>query len=148
MEPKKSLLDDPRPDGREPIPSSFVPELVEVFASVEGVLAVIAFTVHAEGVMQSDATFGVWVREDWDHAEKVDTLREIANRVAPLVEPQYYLDLMLLSPRDDQIWAMALEYGDAVYMSDKQEIDQQFAIASQLGLIDENERDIDVLRVL
>lgn len=148
MEPEKSLLDDPRPDGREPIPSSFVPELVEVFASVDGVLAVVAFTVHAEGVMQSDATFGIWVREDWDHAEKVDTLREIANRVAPFVDSKYYLDLMLLTPRDEQIWAMALEFGDAIYMGDQQEVERQFGIALQLGLIDENERDIDVLRVL
>ncbi len=148
MELDKIVLDDPRPNGREPIPSSRVPELVEVFAGVEDVLAVVAFTVHAEGVMQSDATFGIWVREDLAHEEKVDTLREIANRVAPLIAPNYYLDLMLLTPRDDQLWAMAIENGDAIYATSQERLEEQYAIAAQLGLIDEDERDIDVLRVL
>lgn len=148
MTNERSFLDDPRPEGREPIPAERVPMLVSVFEQVEAVEVVLAFTVRAEGVMQSDATFGVWLNEDLSHEDKVETLRQIANRLHAVVTPNYYLDLMLLTPRDELLWEMATENGDPIFVRDEASLRAQLERVAQLGPIGEDERDIDVLRVL
>lgn len=148
MTEERHFLDDPRPEGREPIPAEMVPLLLSAFEEVEDVALVLAFTVRAEGVMQSDATFGVWLNEDLSHEDKVETLRQIANRLHAVVTPNYYLDLMLLTPRDELLWEMATENGDPIFVRDEASLHAQLERVAQLGPIGEDERDIDVLRVL
>ncbi|MCS6918480.1 MAG: hypothetical protein NZM28_01775 [Fimbriimonadales bacterium] len=148
MTDERSFLDDPRPDGREPIPAERVPMLISVFEQMEAVSVVLAFTVRAEGVMQSDATFGVWMDEGLPHEDKVESLRQLAARLHPLVNPHYYLDLMLITPRDALLWQMATENGDPIYARDEEAIQGQIALLQTLPPIQEDERDIDVMRVM
>lgn len=148
MTDEHNFLDDPRPEGREPIPAEMVPLLIHAFEETESVALVLAFTVRAEGIMQSDATFGVWLDESLSHEDQVETLCEIANRLHAVVTPNYYLDLMLLTPRDELLWAMATENGDPIFVRDEQAIQAQLERVAQKGPISDEERDIDVLRVL
>lgn len=148
MTEERSFLDDPRPEGREPIPAERVPMLVSVFEQMEAVSVVLAFTVRAEGVMQSDATFGVWLDEALSHEDKVETLRQLASRLYPIVSPKYYLDLMLITPRDAMLWQMAVENGDPIYARDEDAIRAQIALLQSLPPITDEERDIDVMRVM
>jgi len=87
MTDERSFLDDPRPEGREPIPAERVPMLVSVFEQTEAVTVALAFTVRAEGVMQSDATFGVWLDESLAHEDKLETMRQLAARLHPSSTP-------------------------------------------------------------
>ncbi|MCX7992752.1 MAG: hypothetical protein N2651_03680 [Fimbriimonadales bacterium] len=148
MTDERSFLDDPRPEGREPIPAERVPMLIGVFEQMEAVSVVLAFTVRAEGVMQSDATFGVWIDESLPHEDKVETLRQLASRLHPIVNPDYYLDLMLITPRDAMLWQMATENGDPIYARDEEAIQGQIALIQSLPPISDDERDIDVMRVM
>ncbi|MFN4033873.1 MAG: hypothetical protein ACK4ME_09735 [Fimbriimonadales bacterium] len=148
MTDERSFLDDPRPEGREPIPAERVPMLISVFEQMEAVSVVLAFTVRAEGVMQSDATFGVWMDEGLPHEDKVESLRQLAARLHPLVNPDYYLDLMLITPRDDMLWQMATRNGDPIYARDESVIQGQIALIQTLPPINDDERDIDVMRVM
>ncbi|MDM7460605.1 MAG: hypothetical protein P3X24_003010 [bacterium] len=148
MTEERSFLDDPRPEGREPIPAERVPMLISVFEQMAAVSVVLAFTVRAEGVMQSDATFGVWVDEELPHEDKVEQLRQLAARLHPLVNPDYYLDLMLITPRDPMLWQMATQNGDPIYARDEATIQGQIALIQTLPPISDDERDIDVMRVM
>ncbi|MCX7926075.1 MAG: hypothetical protein N2554_09725 [Fimbriimonadales bacterium] len=148
MTDERSFLDDPRPEGRAPIPAERVPMLVSVFEQMEAVSVVLAFTVRAEGVMQSDATFGVWIDEALPHEDKVETLRQLAARLHPIVSPDYYLDLMLITPRDAMLWQMATENGDPIYARDEEAIQEQIALLQTLPPVSDDERDIDVMRVM
>ncbi len=148
MTDERSFLDDPRPEGRMPIPAERVPMLIGVFEQMEAVSVVLAFTVRAEGVMQSDATFGVWLDESLPHEDKVETLRQLAARLHPIVSPDYYLDLMLITPRDAMLWQMAMENGDPIYARDEEAIQAQIALLRTLPPISDDERDIDVMRVM
>ncbi len=145
---ERHFLDDPRPDGREPIPAEMIGDLIPIFEDLEAIQLVLAFTVRAEGVMQSDATFGVWVDEALPHEDKVETLRQLASRIQPMLEPDYYVDLMLVTPRDAQLWMMASEHGDPIYAREEEDIQRQIELLSQLPPIDEEERDIDIMRVM
>ncbi len=148
MTEERSFLDDPRPEGREPIPAERVPMLISVFEQMEAVSVVLAFTVRAEGVMQSDATFGVWMDEELPHEDKVEHLRQLAARLHPLVNPNYYLDLMLITPRDAMLWQMATQNGDPIYARDEATIQGQITLIQNLPPISDDERDIDVMRVM
>ncbi|MFN7015584.1 MAG: hypothetical protein ACK4P5_00265 [Fimbriimonadales bacterium] len=148
MTDERSFLDDPRPEGRMPIPAERVPMLIRVFEQMEAVSVVLAFTIRAEGVMQSDATFGVWLDESLPHEDKVETLRQLAARLHPIVSPDYYLDLMLITPRDAMLWQMAMENGDPIYARDEEAIQAQVALLRTLPPISDDERDIDVMRVM
>lgn len=148
MTDERSFLDDPRPEGREPIPAERVPMLISVFEQMEAVSVVLAFTVRAEGVMQSDATFGVWMDEGLPHEDKVEHLRQLAARLHPLVNPDYYLDLMLITPRDAMLWQMATQNGDPIYARNEAAIQGQIALIQTLPPISDDERDIDVMRVM
>jgi hypothetical protein len=148
MTDERSVLDDPRPEGREPFPAEQVPLLMRVFEQTEAVAAVLAYTVYAEGVMQSDATFGVWLDEALAHEEKLETLCQLAERLHPLVAPNYYLDLMLISPRDATLWQMATEHGDSIFMREEEAIQAQLHLAQTLPPITDDERQIDVMRVM
>jgi hypothetical protein len=143
-----SFLDDPRPEGREPIPAERVPMLVSVFEQTEAVTVALAFTVRAEGVMQSDATFGVWLDESLAHEDKLETMRQLAARLHPIVNPDYYLDLMLITPRDAMLWQMATENGDPIFARDEEDIQAQLHLLQTLPPISDDERDIDVMRVM
>jgi len=148
MTDERSLLDDPRPEGREPIPVERVPMLVSVFEQMAAVEVVLAFTVRAEGVMQSDATFGIWLDESLAHEDKLETMRQLAARLLPIVSPDYYLDLMLITPRDAMLWQMATENGDPIFARDEESIQAQLRLLRTLPPISEDERDIDVMRVM
>jgi hypothetical protein len=148
MTDERSFLDDPRPEGREPIPVERVPMLVSVFEQTEAVEVVLAFTVRAEGVMQSDATFGIWLDESLAHEDKLETMRQLAARLLPIVSPDYYLDLMLITPRDAMLWQMATENGDPIFARDEESIQAQLRILQNLPPISDDERDIDVMRVM
>jgi len=148
MTDERSLLDDPRPKGREPIPAERVPMLVSVFEQMAAVEVVLAFTVRAEGVMQSDATFGIWLDESLAHEDKLETMRQLAARLLPIVSPDYYLDLMLITPRDAMLWQMATENGDPIFARDEESIQAQLRLLRTLPPISEDERDIDVMRVM
>jgi hypothetical protein len=148
MTDERSFLDDPRPEGREPIPAERVPMLVSVFEQTEAVTVALAFTVRAEGVMQSDATFGVWLDESLAHEDKLETMRQLAARLHPIVNPDYYLDLMLITPRDAMLWQMATENGDPIFARDEEDIQAQLHLLQTLPPISDDERDIDVMRVM
>jgi len=148
MTDERSFLDDPRPEGREPIPAERVPMLVSVFEQMAAVEVVLAFTVRAEGVMQSDATFGIWLDESLAHEDKLETMRQLAARLYPIVSPNYYLDLMLITPRDAMLWQMATENGDPIFARDEESIQAQLRILQNLPPISDDERDIDVMRVM
>lgn len=145
---EQPFLDDPRPDGREPIPADLIEEFIPIFEGIEEIMVVLAFTVRAEGVMQSDATFGVWMDEALAHEDKVETLRKLASQMQPHVSPDYYVDLMLITPRDAPLWQMAAEHGDPIYARDEAVIQAQIQLLSQLPAVAEDERDIDILRVM
>ena len=148
MTDERSFLDDPRPEGREPIPAERVPMMVRVFEQTDAVTVALAFTVRAEGVMQSDATFGVWLDEALAHEDKLETMRQLADRLHPIVHPDYYLDLMLITPRDAMLWQMANENGDPIFAREIEQIREQFHIVQTLPPISDDERDIDVMRVM
>ena len=148
MTDERSFLDDPRPEGREPIPAERVPMLVSVFEQMAAVEVVLAFTVRAEGAMQSDATFGIWLDESLAHEDKLETMRQLAARLYPIVSPNYYLDLMLITPRDAMLWQMATENGDPIFARDEESIQAQLRILQNLPPISDDERDIDVMRVM
>lgn len=148
MTDERSFLDDPRPEGREPVPADSVPMLVNIFEEMEAVVVVLAFTLHAEGVMQSDATFGVWIDESLQHADKLEALRQLAARIHPIVSPNYYLDLMLLTPRDPALWQMATAHGDPVFARDEAFLQEQLRVMEALPPLSEDEREIDVMRVM
>jgi len=148
MTDERSFLDDPRPEGREPIPVERVPMLISVFEQMAAVEVVLAFTVRAEGVMQSDATFGVWLDESLHHEDKLETMRQLAARLHPIVHPDYYLDLMLITPRDPMLWQMATQNGDPIFARDEATIRAQLRLLQTLPPISDDERDIDVMRVM
>ncbi len=145
---EQPFLDDPRPEGREPIPPDMIDELIPLFEGLNEILVVLAFTVRAEGVMQSDATFGVWIDEALAHEDKVEVLRQLASLVQPLIEPDFYVDLMLITPRDAQLWMMAAEHGDPIYARPEEEIQSQIQLLSKLPPVEDDERDIDIMRVM
>jgi hypothetical protein len=122
--------------------------LVSVFEQTEAVTVALAFTVRAEGVMQSDATFGVWLDESLAHEDKLETMRQLAARLHPIVNPDYYLDLMLITPRDAMLWQMATENGDPIFARDEEDIQAQLHLLQTLPPISDDERDIDVMRVM
>ncbi|GEM_PF-825116 len=148
MAEERSFLDDPNPEGRAPMPVERLPMLLSIVEQMDEVLVVLAFTVHAEGVMRSDATFGVWLDESLSHEDKIETLRQLAARLYPVVSPDYYLDLMLISPRDSALWQLATENGDLIFSRDDETLQAQAAIIQSLPPFDEDERDIDVMRVM
>jgi hypothetical protein len=148
MATEQNFLDDPRPEGRFPIPPGHIPLLEAIFSQTPEVEMVLAFTVRAEGVMQSDATFGIWLREDLSHEDKLETMRQLAQAFHPIVAPNYYLDLMLVSPRDHALWQMAVENGDIIYVRQEEEVAQQLEQIFQQPPISDDERDIEVMRVL
>ena len=148
MTDEHSILDDSRPEGREPIPAERVPMLVSVLEQMEAVKVALAFTVRAEGVMQSDATFGVWLDEALSYEDKLETLRQLAARLQPIVYPDYYLDLMLITPRDAALWQMATENGDPIFARSEEDIRAQLHLLQTLPPISDDERDIDVMRVM
>lgn len=148
MTDERSFLDDPRPEGREPIPADSVPTLVSIFEEMDAVVVVLAFTLHAEGVMQSDATFGVWIDESLPHADKLEVMRQLAARMHPIVSPNYYLDLMLLTPRDPALWEMATTHGNPVFARDESFLQAQLGVLQAMPPISEDEREIDVMRVM
>jgi len=148
MANETNFLDDPRPEGRQPIPPGHIPLLEAIFSETPEVEMVLAFTVRAEGVMQSDATFGIWLREDMAHEDKLETMRQLAQAFHVIVEPNYYLDLMLLSPRDHALWQMAVENGDIIYVREEQAVAQQLEQILQLPPLPDEERNIEVMRVL
>ncbi len=88
------------------------------------------------------------VDEALAHEDKVETLRQIAARLHPIVSPDYYLDLMLITPRDAMLWQMATENGDPIYARDEEAIQRQIALLQTLPPIRDDERDIDVMRVM
>ncbi|MDW8106619.1 MAG: hypothetical protein RMK45_03960 [Armatimonadota bacterium] len=148
MTDQRSFLDDPNPEGRAPMPEDCLPAVIDILEQTAPVLAVLAFKVHAEGVMRSDATLGVWLDEALTHEDKIETLRQLAARLAPLISPNYYLDLMLISPRDRALWQMATEHGDLIFARDEQTLQAQVALIQTLPPFNEDERDIDVMRVM
>jgi hypothetical protein len=115
---------------------------------MEAVKVALAFTVRAEGVMQSDATFGVWLDEALSYEDKLETLRQLAARLQPIVYPDYYLDLMLITPRDAALWQMATENGDPIFARSEEDIRAQLHLLQTLPPISDDERDIDVVRVM
>jgi hypothetical protein len=122
--------------------------LISVFEQMAAVEVVLAFTVRAEGVMQSDATFGVWLDEALHHEDKLETMRQLAARLLPIVSPNYYLDLMLITPRDAMLWQMATQNGDPIFARDEESIQAQLRLLQTLPPISDDERDIDVMRVM
>ncbi|MDW8050963.1 MAG: hypothetical protein RMJ83_00605 [Armatimonadota bacterium] len=148
MNEQRSFLDDPNPEGRAPMPADRLPAVIEILEQTTPVLVALAFTVHAEGVMRSEATFGIWLDEALSYEDKIETLRQLAERLAPLVSPDYYLDLMLLSPRDRALWQMATENGDLIFARDEQTLQAQIALIQAMPPFNEDERDIDVMRVM
>ncbi|MEN3002406.1 MAG: hypothetical protein ABDI19_11280 [Armatimonadota bacterium] len=143
-----NFLDNPRPEGRLPIPHGHIPLLEAIFSQTPEVEMVLAFKVWAEGVMRSEATFGIWLREDMNHEDKLETMRQLAQAFHVIVEPNYYLDLMLISPRDRLLWQMAVENGDIIYVREEEAVAQQLAQIFEQPPIADEERDIEVLRVL
>ncbi|MFN7161920.1 MAG: hypothetical protein ACK4NB_02540, partial [Fimbriimonadales bacterium] len=82
------------------------------------------------------------------HEDKVEHLRQLAARLHPLVNPDYYLDLMLITPRDAMLWQMATQNGDPIYARNEAAIQGQIALIQTLPPISDDERDIDVMRVM
>jgi hypothetical protein len=66
-----------------------------------------------------------------------------------VVTPNYYLDPDVVDIRGDELlWEMATENGDPIFVRDEASLRAQLERVAQLGPIGEDERDIDVLRVL
>lgn len=147
-EQTENFLDDPRPFGREPIPVDRIPLMEAVFDQSPEVQMVIAFTVQAKGVMQSEATFGIWFDDKLSHVDQVESMRRLAEVFHTLVDPHYYLDLMLLSPQDTTLWSLALNYGDVIYARGEEVYRRAQEEVVPLEALQEPERDIEVLRVL
>jgi len=57
-------------------------------------------------------------------------------------------DLMLITPRDAMLWQMATENGDPIFARDEEDIQAQLHLLQTLPPISDDERDIDVMRVM
>lgn len=147
-EQPQNYMDDPRPDGREPIPVDRLPLMEAVFDQIPEVQMVLVFTVSAEGVMQSEATFGIWMDDAIARADQIETMRRLGEVFHTLVDPNYYLDLLLLSPQDAALWSLALTYGDVIYARDETVIAQAQETVLPLDQLEEPIQAIEVLRVL
>ncbi|MCW5934081.1 MAG: hypothetical protein KIT45_07240 [Fimbriimonadia bacterium] len=141
-------LNDPNPEGRNPIPESYLPELIPVFQQMPEVKIVVALTVNIDDVLQSEAMFGIWVEESLPQEDKLEVLRRLGAALHDLTHPNYYLDLMLMSPRDEELWYTFLGNANLIYAQSETLLRQVENGELDYPPFDDEERDIDVLRVL
>jgi len=141
-------LNDPNPQGREPLPEERVPKVIAVFKRITSVQLAVVFIVNAENVLQSGAMFGVWLDEEMVHEDKREILRQLAASLHEAVQPDYYLDLMLISPRDPELWNMVLVSGNVTYIRDHEVHRRLTENDLDYTPIAEEERELEVVRVL
>lgn len=141
-------LNDPNPQGRNPVPEDHIPQVIAIFQRITSVQMAVVFVVNAENVLQSGAMFGVWLDEEMAHEDKREILRQLAASLHEVVHPDYYLDLMLISPRDPELWNMVLVSGDVTYLRDHEVHRRLTENDLDYTPIAEEERELEVVRVL
>lgn len=141
-------LNDPNPQGRNPVTEDRIPQVITIFQRITAVQMAVVFVVNAENVLQSGAMFGVWLEEEMAHEDKREILRQLAASLHEVVQPHYYLDLMLISPRDPELWNMVLVSGDVTYIRDHEVHRRLTENDLDYTPIAEEERELEVVRVL
>lgn len=141
-------LNDPNPQGRSPLPEVRMPQVMTIFKRITSVQMAVVFVVNAEDVLQSGAMFGVWLEEEMAHEDKREILRQLAASLHEVVYPDYYLDLMLISPRDPELWNMVLVSGDVTYLRDHEVHRRLTQNDLNYTPIVEEERTLEIVRVL